>query len=588
MEQPEMVYRSIHEDTPLERAVIPGAFRELATITESLCLSHPLEVPEPRELSSEARVVSQLGVHGLRMAIELTTGAELYTPSDPPMVGVADIIRTPDLFTHESYPEAVAWAEAFGAALLDEAYTTLGADVEAKMAGYRAATTPDQQLAVIDWLNERLTKMKETNDFAEELGEGDTEDYITYHPIRLAPKAIGVYPDITLPPTCLGFSIIAASFLRAAGASTMHAGVIRTDYEEATKDVIYQTELSAKEIETMTRGGTALSESLHQRNRDYRDDLGVDRGYHAVVLTRLADGSWCQIDPNFHATTRYEAGYMNEKIEQTFTTLNELADVAPALEIGVRMNGGTPLKGHIERWREVSSEELIPYRARIEEILTSDEDESVIQCLHECLVDAYTALYPIDGAEDFDDVDRYFRDSYLFEDTELGESSAYYSQQTFVADAVAHLLEKYVFYNRPVNETMERCRTDTAFLERRMEDVLAIIPALRTTSADTLAAILSETPIPHAELEVGRTETRIGFAVLSDVASYMPNDVPATFWHATWPSLIPVTERAGDAGGCGTLRGIYNMFAVVQARYLRYIKKYDTIYNAMPPIRERK
>lgn len=592
MEQNDSMHRSIHEDTLLERAIIPRAFRSLADTAESLCLSRPLERNTRREPSHETALLSKLGIHGLRMAIEIASGAEvpIETEDDASSVSATDVIRTPELFSHEPYEEAVAWAEDFGAALLDEAYQTLGSDVEAQLRNYRQATTPEEQLSVITWLNDRLVKMKETDDYCEGPAEDNGENYLLYHPLRLSPKAIGQYPDISLPPTCLGFSIIAASFMRAAGAETLHAGVMMTDGDSNTCEIMYQAELSAAEISKLALDKTALSASLISRNKEYFEQLVADRGYHAVALARLMDGTWCQIDSNYNATTRYDAEYMNEKIEQAYATLKEMRPIAPALEIGVSMNATTPLTLHLDQWRELSMEELDGYRTRIADILTGSDEESVAQRLHECIVDAHIALYPLsnDENEDIRKAERYYRDEFLFEDSELNEGAAYYSQQTNVADAIAHLLNQYVFYEEPVIEVMARCRSDGSYCERRVEDVLAIIPALRTTSADGLAVISEGYPTPHAQLEIGNTETRVGFAVFSDIASYFPNDVPATFWHASWPSLIPVTERAHEHGEIGQNRGIHNMLALVQAKNLRYTKDYAKIYSTIPPLPERR
>ncbi len=205
MKQPIETYTPIHDETALDRAVIPHEFQKLTRIAESLCLSRPLELYDVPKQSPEAAVLAKLGSHGLRMAIEITEHAEFATEFESG-VNTTDVICVPDLYNHESYPEAVAWAEAFGAALLDEAYMTLGEDTAAKIAEFRAARTVDEQMAVIEWVDTPLSAMKETDDVGEDLAEGDDENYLVYHPIRLSPKAIGRYPELTLPPTCLGMS----------------------------------------------------------------------------------------------------------------------------------------------------------------------------------------------------------------------------------------------------------------------------------------------------------------------------------------------------------------------------------------------
>ena len=601
LEQPDIVIAPIRDETVLERAIIPFAFRELAAMAESICLSQPLEHLVTPEMTDEARVVSTLGAHGLRMAIEIAAGNEIPDEYRADRIGTTDIVLAPELFTHESYPEAVAWAEAFGDALLKEAYLVLGTDVEARLAEFRCATTPGEQLAVIEWLNKRMAQMKESDEVMADSTEGDDESYLLYHPIRLSPKAMGRYPDMLLPPTCLSFSIIAASFLREAGAPMMHAGVMLTDGEEATRDLIYQGKLSAEQIRKQTGNDTSLSDSLRTRSEDYQEALLADHGYHAAVLVQLVDGTWCQVDPNYNATIKFEAGFINARAQTAYDTLHEFASIAPALEIGIPMSANTPLKLHIDQWRSLTGQDLSPYRERIETILLDDDDESVDQRLHECIVDAYVNLYPIqtrrdtveiestvddDGAQF--DIETYFRDDFLFIDIETGEKAAYYSQQTHVADAVAYLLATHVWRSQSSATVRERCRQDAAYCARRVEDILAVIPALRATSADTLADLAQGVPSSHTKFEVGRTEPRIGFAVLSDFASYMPNNLPATFWHSTWPSLIPVTERAYDYGGRGSLRAIHNMLGVTAARYLCYEKKYVTIYDAIPPIPERR
>ena len=76
-------------------------------------------------------------------------------------------------------------------------------------------------------------------------------------------------------------------------------------------------------------------------------------------------------------------------------------------------------------------------------------------------------------------------------------------------------------------------------------------------------------------IEVGNVEMRIGFAVLSDFASYFGSDLTTGFWHSNWPSLIPVTERLDDAQTDGEKILAIRALATAAGRSLTYLREYD-------------
>ena len=279
----------IRDAMVLERITSPLAFQRLLSLAEEVCLSRPLPPVEVLSDMDEAQqVVAMYGARGLRDAIEVTLRGEM-TNHAPNASTLADSMTV-------RYPEATGYEQ--DSQILAQ-IKTLGDDADEMRDKFMHAQTYEEKDEVFVWLQTRIAKM--TKGAIEET-EDDDIDPLIYHPARLSPKFIGVYPDIKLPPTCLGVSIIAASFFRAAGAPIMHAGVMRRAYDDDMSSISSMAWYAAEETKRIA-GDTALGRSLLQRAEQINEGLKQnDIGYHASTLVRIDEEEWCQFDPNYNET----------------------------------------------------------------------------------------------------------------------------------------------------------------------------------------------------------------------------------------------------------------------------------------------
>lgn len=529
--------RVIADELLIERLTTRPAFNELLDLAWRVCLAKsppPVEALPPA--TEEQRLIMQLGARGLRDALTLKRMSKYNQGS----WGLSDdaVIRHPERFGWGQDREILQRVEAFGAALLDEAYVTLGDDVEEKIAEFQNAKTIKEKEAVINWVDRRLGAMSQGSSIYNDDG---SVDILEYHPIRLSPKCIGVYPDVKWPPTCLGNSIIAASFFRKAGAPVMHAGVVRSAAQEDVMALAELTASASSEIDRLAGGETELSQALRQRKDGLMNAVHSAReeGYHVVSLVKLEEGVWYQIDPSRSRSTPrrtlpWEGDYMPPRnLDEVYDSLQEFKDIAPNLEIAI--HGGSVSvaiflcrKGFYQR-----NETLMEERQTIAQSFLSRDTKTLRLKLQRQLEALYRSVYD-DATEAKND---YFG---MFKNPKPVSEFTYES---------GWLIDRYVFYGKSPEEVAERCQRDEAYLQRRVDDVLSLLFAVRAASP-MLLSIKAGRDV-HRILEIGNAEMRVGFAVLSDVATFlhggMDSDMSSGFWHSNWPSSIPASARAGDA-----------------------------------------
>lgn len=565
---------SLRDAVRMDRLMAPIAFTHLAQTVESMMLSNPLDRTPIQPYSGERALTAQFGAHALRVLLETQNGVEYNMGPDGDMAPF-DMVRSPDTFVDQEVPGVAEWALDFGDALLREAYKSLGADAEQKLIEYRNATTADEQMAVITWLDERMYAMREPARAA-----GGEDDYLFYHPLRLSPKVIGSYPNTMMPPTCLGFSILATSFLYSAGAPTLHAGVIRTDFQE---DMIESSILSvrtANDITAMFNGNEPdIAWALRERGYgSYQDMIDSDSGYHAVALTRLIDGRWAQVDPNFRSTQVVDDTRYNERMTTVYDQLEEFAPVAPLLELTT----ATSMNSLVKEWTDAYTSDIEISADHIEQltaIFTDDDIESMPRRIYEVIYAMREWMHTNDDPENVVTGIRRTMDGDLFFGDENGDVD-HLGETTPLGSQIYALISKFVLYEQDVADIKAHCRRDERFLQRRISDVAAIVASLQTLETGVLVDS-SRTDVPHMAYEVGRPAPRVAMTVLSDFAALMANDpLPPTFWHSTWPSLVPITEAAEAARTPAQQQASQQMARFALSKTLQYIKNYDTIINA--------
>lgn len=525
------------EQRRIENLASPMLFRELVDFAAKACLVKPFE-PRPYEdtLSEEARLIASLGIRGVGAALHITKYqmepsdfTEAFEGEQRPIFQ-DDPFRESGFYSDEVHPELLHLAREFGQALLDEAYRSLGQDVFDKLKQYRQAATLDEREAVLDWLYKRLWVM---NIKKRGVAEGEDTDDTFYHPIRLSPKVMGVYPNHNFNPTCLGASVIAASFFEQAGAKYLHAGVMETrqqDFWMQSAGVLRMLDDHAKEMNISLPD--VIVDSLDAKADKIFDASTHNRGYHACTYVKVDETTWYQIDSNFQLTGALHEIY-SEELDVTYVKLEEYRELAPGLEL-VQSFGVAQLPLVCQIFIEHSDETFLPDEDLIRTFLLGDDDESIAEKIKSMFVDPFFA------------VEREPRSDFA------GECLA--TMRNFIEgngfkDGVHNAITKYVFWEGSPLEVMARCRQDERFLEDRIKDIRAlplvaigsyIVGAVNTTKSEDLR-------IEHTRVEVGLPAQRIGMAVLSDFAVHCDDRLPASFWISHWPSDVALTETMRGA-----------------------------------------
>ncbi len=447
---------SDHTARRIENLDSSRLFDELFLLAAETCLSAPCLTIEMPESSPEGRLVSQLGVRGLRAAVDLASGSAIYMSELSDYVRSDSPIRHPEQFGDSTDFEVMAKVKALGEGLLAEAYLCLGGDVDERIREFAEGETDEDQIKTLGWVHKRLQQLTKA--------ERDNDDPLIYHPARLSPKLVGVYPDHNLPPTCLGVSIIAASFLHQAGAHALHAGVMRTRQERHADDAsLFLRDLPqyAQDFCDVTLPAN-LGDALLTRARSLLQSSRQDNGYHAAAFVRLKSGKWVQLDPNFHASC-VVGGADDVRLDEASATLEAMSEVAPGLETTVILPLGTfPLLA--EMMIDTGDKTLLGTPEAIRDALLESSEEALPQKVKESFVDPF---FKADrGVEGLLEVWQSFM-SMATDDESGGEINLF-------EDGFRDMFRKYVLWETPLADVLQKCRQDEAYLQRRIEDIQAL------------------------------------------------------------------------------------------------------------------
>lgn len=519
-------------------------FDQLLGLAADVCLKNPLEVKAvTEEPTAEELLIRQIGVRGLSTALDLIAQPEQYyigrssTKKGKDLINISAPLRWPDRYNSYVNVEVQQKIEAFGDALLNEAYLSLGTDVRAKVKEFQDATTDEEQIEVLEWLDRRvkaLNKMAGTK-----INAQDDEEYF-YHPVRLSPRALGQYPHNMFDPTCLGKSLLTASFVHQTGARTLHGGVMST----LRDNDFFET---GQALWSLTwREDIGLTDLTKQRLDKKRQELKdwPNNGIHAASLVQLKSGAWYAIDPNYGASHTLEESD-SQKMSSAYDDIHSLG----------------PLVKGIERRVVLGREYMITLPRAVGAIFyqaeSYDFDADSIK----------TILQETDGDLLLGAVRDYVRDMVLSDAIKLsGDDSSitigsvmgvlkeYEVQQSstmsftlLIDEAIENTIESFFLFEESPEAITKRLRHDSGYLDRKTEDIKGL-PYLAAANAVLLYIERSEL-LPeerHFTLEVGATNYRIGAAVLSDFATYCGDDLSYAFWLSHWASVIPITERLGS------------------------------------------
>jgi len=570
--------------TRLDELMSPIHFQELLRTAEDVCLTRTPHYPGEFSLVGEVAIVAKIGTRGIKAALELqhsipsdkhTVNHEFEDEFKRPITFDTPI-RVPQRFSESADFSIIAKAEAFGGALMAESFRTLGQDAYEKVAAFKNATSKEDQLAVMFWLDKRLDAMTHLDN--PDSGE-DVEDNTVpqlYHPTRLSPKLIGVYPNQNLEPTCLSVSVIAAEFFRRAGADVMHADVARRGIEHtqaSTALYISSLEAGLKKRFGMTLPH-ALSDSLRHVLNQTVASISRNESHHAAVYVGLLDGTWAQFDSNFASTVPIRHKDSNEELTKCYKTITEMKAYAPGTEITHQIMGNMALSDMA--LEILGSEEPLTIFSIVEPAITellNEDTESIGQRIYDnCIVPFFAST---SENERLNKLKRVIRSSVVESPPDVVEDGL---QAEFYK-----LFEKYVLWGDSAESVVMLAQKDHNYLINRVVDI-ATLPFTLMATLSSRESKESGYFQAHSIVELGLPEQRIGLAVLSDFAAYTDPPLTPSFWMSNWPGHVSVMENINGAEHSKYQDAlVYNNIVYRELHPLTSLRNYDIIRSFLDP-----
>lgn len=622
-------------------AAVP-AFYELVDLATEVCLNNPDRV---QEYYLHNRTLSDLkhdmpNVWSARGVMEYAGGTHKSKVGEEdsldPLLHISpeDVMGNPEWFGPKPITEVLDLANAFGEALLDEAFECLGPDAPDMVKQWQTGTSEHAKTDTIAWLENRIHKIQkaykeqkkqaesvelidildeaavitvgtvrtdisqdaidnaETITVSELLERYDVESAVRveeenpyfYHPARLSPKFMGKYPDIKTDPTCLAISILSTAFFRKAGARVLHAGVMRT----ATHEIQRALKLAGEDLAEFAQNHEielpdAIARAIEYNTKNYETYRDRQGGYHAATLVEIDDDCWALLDPNYDRTTLYK--------EIDATNLSKRHTI---LNLTDRQMGGVDVTFaeafaelptiYIDVMERANTGALKPEEAGyfLDQLLVHPDPRAL---LRDYVRTALLGDAPYDkpGHSALSAILQYHEGmaTITMEDQNeieniLGNLEAYVDK--LIDSAINNYVSDWLFPDdKPgdFEKSLERCRTDLHYKQRRQDD-LSVLPQLVTLRLLSMAAnnmVNNKLRLGHSYLEVGHAATRVGMCVLSDFASHCGDDLPATFWTSHWSSGISLNEHAlPKINNPGQYKVARNIAKILETSWLTYAK----------------
>ena len=538
-------------------------FEQLLNIAKDVCFTGGSLEFKSRYTPNDrnAKVVQAGGVLALRAALELSSGRESWDGfsnldeyDTDKHITLDTPLRDPSLFHDRTNPEIVAQIEMFGKQLIDESYAVLGPEADKYVQVFQSGNLQEQIKSVI-WLDKRLKELTKG------VGPSNLQEVEQYYPFRLSPKVLQNFPG-EVTPTCLGVSILAASFFERAGADYLHAGVATSSREMQMEGMIDLLEYLEQQSQYFP---TDFYESAEKKKLEIAGRLYLDRGFHAALYVRCANDRWLQVDPNYQST-RFVNPVVIKKLDETHSMLKEFEPVAPNLELGQPMpilaSFQTGTRYLVEHYHNNLPEDLL------ESALTTImcEGESVPQKIYDDFIKMTFERFAQD--ETLHAAVRYVAEDLTTCKILSGETDR---DEEYLQEVFYKIFEKYFMRGRSFDEIRMKCMKDDGYLGRTIDDILClpIMTCVALGLDDMHENVLDVRE--HQNLELGLPYSRIGASVLSDFAVYYDDSLPPSFWPAHWPSLIPMTESMHRSGNRKAQNGaLRNQVVWNRQRYLTY------------------
>jgi hypothetical protein len=434
-------------------------------------------------------------------------------------------------------PEITKAIEQFGADMLEEAFECLGEAGVIFLELFMSAKTTAIKIDICEALEELVDKIarKATYQF-----EDEDKNTFRYSPIRLAPKLIGVHPDNLVATTCLGKSILTASFFAKAGVPVLHGGVILS----AQDDVLIIQAETIRQIQTQANHPDhtiliTLDEDLESVRKRNVKIVRSHNGFHAATYAKIAEDSWMQFDPNYGS-----ARIMYEDADYLTRAHNELSTVREAslASAEVRLMLGTSGEYFFtDLAREMGAALLSPQE--IDELLlyvpSSEVYSAIIEKVFLPILPSWITDMDGDGTKE-----------QIKRGIDIALRPAREGKILYIQLTIARILENHVFPDAKegdILDSIERCKTDAAYRQRRVEDLctlpLMMVLTLESGWFDFKKTELGSGGLGHPCIDLGLPEHRIGISVLSDIAVHYGDELPLSVWLAHWPSDVSLAEH---------------------------------------------
>lgn len=565
--------------------------------------------------NAEQQLVEKLGLWGLKANLDFERyGYTFYddTTDGPGRPVMSDILTHPDLVPVRPDMEIQNKIGAFGTALIEESFKCLGEDAE-DLANEFGAADAERQKEIILWLYDRISVIKdferetvlveedqtsgirllpaepipegtprgepiiinfrdstieEVREIVDELMDDLDEDHpddldennqYFYHPVRLSPKIVGTYPNIEIAPTCLGVSVLAASFFAKAGVDYLHAGVMHTALDETR---MTQLELVLRIRKIAENHGLTLASEVGDVLQNMEDVITRmrrhDRGHHAIVCVRLANDGWVYFDPNYGSLSAL-MDIDNERADKVFEALQDFASVDKGNSQMIRS-----LEGQYTRIYNIMLNDLEERHVEIDDAVDSFmQSDDWIEELKMFMIGRMAEVDGVDYSIDY-------QTAHTTRDKEK-----------FIDFHTSAVIEKCVLHGMTPEAIKERYLNDESFRHRRIED-FTMAPYLLVLRFLGGHADLQQRNLktPHATLEAGLPAFRIGACALSDFSLYTGNEIPLSFWVANWAGHVAVEShlpaKNDDSAQAELGR---RMSSIIRSSILRQFTSYGIIHK---------
>lgn len=483
--------------------------------------------------------------------------ADEYLPHPNLRKGYPDILS--DL---EARNEFIKEIESLGEAILDDAFLCLGEDAQKEL-DYFLKDPEAHFVHTTTWLLGRIRAIGESAAYKEE------DQSNNYQPFRISPKIIGEYPDTRVEPTCLGKSILVASFFNKTNLPMFHAGVIETADGQLgmSQMTLFRSGIANQptgRMQTLPSLTGAYSHNLSQRF--------THNGFHAAVYVKVGS-HWAQLDPNYKQN-RLVDEYDSKDLDNTYQMIQDQEETTPhgCIELKIHRLGilfediaktlnndhvldpteieQVILDGPIEEtyarliqyvFQPFLSDEWIGEMPPKEDEPTLTQSEYILRMMYHYLSVSSEEVQACISSTlrefVFTDFDPDFHET-----AEQREKRKANTKDDKEGDAQEEE-EEEIEIPRSISDSLARMHTDKAYRQSRIEDLLSTPHLLLLKMYTFYIDAMGDSAKMHTGIYGGSPAYRIGISAMSDIAVYYGDPLPLSTWMSYWPNDVSFAEH---------------------------------------------